>query len=142
MRTRLAVFTLLAAVAAACFGVARSGTAAAAQLGSHADISRILFRLPGNVVVCGLGRPSTRWLVCFRPAGGATVRMGRHGVPLAGVVKQNRGVPAGAAGAPILRKGHVYKGSVYRCTLKKVDVRCTNPAKHGFEMGKVEVFRW
>jgi hypothetical protein len=80
--------------------------------------------------------------VCFRPAGGATVRMARRGVPRAGVEKQNRGVPAGAAGAAVLRKGQVYKGSFYRCTLKKGDVRCANPAKHGFEIGRIEVYRW
>jgi len=142
MRTRLLLLAVLAAVAAASAVAVGSGTAAASPLGSHADVSRILFRLPGNLVVCGRGRPSTRWLVCFRPAGGATVRMARHGQPVAGVVRQNSGVPAGAAGAPILRAGHVYKGSFYRCALKKGDVRCSSSTHHGFEIGKVEIYRW
>jgi antitoxin (DNA-binding transcriptional repressor) of toxin-antitoxin stability system len=135
---RLVLAWLLSAGSLAAIG---AGTAIAAGTGNHADIGRILFRLKANVVICGTGSDS-KSLVCFRPDNGATVRLARRGAPNAKIVAANRGVPARARSAPLLRKGHVYRTSVYRCSLKKTDVRCTNGVRHGFQIGKDAIFRF
>jgi hypothetical protein len=139
MRTRLHI-TLAFALALVAV-VAATGTATASPQGSHSDIGRILFRLKANAVICAMSRDS-KALVCFRPASGATARLRHKGLATASLVKANRGVPTKAAAAPVLRKGHSYRASVYRCTVKKADVRCTNAANHGFQIGKDAVYRF
>jgi hypothetical protein len=139
MRTRLHI--PLAVALALVAVVAATGTATASPQGSHSDIGRILFRLKANAVVCAMSRDS-KLLVCFRPANGATARLPRRGAATAGLVKANRGVPSKAAAAPILRTGHKYRKSVWRCTAKKNDARCTNAANHGFQIGKDAVYRF
>lgn len=141
MSVRRLNLALVYALAGIALVVAGSGTAIAASQGKHADIGRIVFRLKDNVVICGLGRPNTKLLVCFRPDG-VTARLAPHGVPSAKRVPDNRGVPARARRAPLLRKGHVLRPGVYRCILKKTDVRCTSPTGHGFQIGKEAVFRF
>jgi len=120
---------------------AATGTAFASSQGNHSDIGRILFRLKANAVICAMGRDS-KTLVCFRPANGATARLPRKGVATAKIVAANRGIPARAKTAPVLLKGHTYRTSVYRCTVKKNDARCTNSANHGFQIGKDAVYRF
>jgi hypothetical protein len=139
MRTRLHI-TLAFALALVAV-VAATGTATASPQGSHSDIGRILFRLKANAVICAMSRDS-KALVCFRPANGVTARLPRKGVATAKKVAANRGVPPKATAAPILRKGHTYRTSVYRCAAKKSDARCTNAANHGFQIGKDAVYRF
>jgi hypothetical protein len=139
MRTRLHMTLALALALVAV--VAAAGTATASPQGSHSDIGRILFRLKANAVICALSRDS-KALVCFRPANGATARLPRRGLATASLVKANRGVPSKASAAPILRRGHTYRKSVYRCIAKKNDARCTNAANHGFQIGKDAVYRF
>ena len=83
---------------------------------------------------------------CRREVQGLLADRGQHrgaSVPdLIVAVAANRGVPARARTAPLLRKGHVYRTSVYRCSLKKTDVRCTNGVRHGFQIGKDAIFRF
>jgi hypothetical protein len=131
---------LVSALALVAVAVA-SGTAMASSQGSHPDIGRILFRLNANSVICAMSRGSSS-LVCFRPASGATAQLPRKGVASAKIVKANRGVPPKARTAPVLRKGHTYRTSVYRCTVKKNDARCTNGGNHGFQIGKDAVYRF
>lgn len=132
--------TLVSALALVAVAVA-SGTAMASSQGSHSDIGRILFRLKANSVICAMSRGS-KTLVCFRPANGATAKLPRKGLASAKIIKANRGVPSKARSAPLLRKGHTYRTSVYRCSVKKNDARCTNGANHGFQIGKDAVYRF
>jgi len=140
MRTRRLDITLASALALIAVSVA-SGAAMASSQGSHADIGRILFRLKANSVICAMSRGS-KTLVCFRPANGATAKLPRKGLASAKIVKANRGVPPKARSAIVLRKGHTYRTSVYRCTVKKNDARCTNTGNHGFQIGKDAVYRF
>jgi hypothetical protein len=135
LHIKVACTLALAVVAAA------TGTALAASQGSHSDIGRILFRLKANAVICAMSRDS-KALICFRPANGATARLPRKGIATASLVKANRGVPPKATSAPVLLKGHTYRISVYRCTVKKADVRCTNARNHGFQIGKDAIYRF
>ncbi len=140
MRTRRLHLTLACALGLVALGVA-AGTAMATSQGSHSDIGRILFRLKANAVICAMSRDS-KTLVCFRPANGATAKLPRKGLASAKIVKANRGVPPKARSAPLLLKGHTYRKSVYRCTVKKNDARCTNAGNHGFQIGKDAVYRF
>ena len=111
--------------------------------GRGADVDSIVLRLSGNRVVCGTDEQNDRsFLICFQPATGATVRLGPSGVPKSSLVEDNKGVPAGASGAPVMRKGAVITSGDYRCTFQNGAVRCTNPAGHGFLIGGTSIFRF
>jgi hypothetical protein len=142
MNVRRAHLALVCGLIGAGLVAAGSGTAIATAQGKHAGIGRIVFRLKDNVVICGVGRPDSKALICFRPDNGATARLTPRGRPTAKLVSNNRGIPARALRAPLLRKGQVVHPGVYRCSLKKTDVRCSNPTQHGFQMGKVAIFRY
>src|SRR2546423_1716578 len=141
MRTRLHITLAFALALALVAVVAATGTATASPQGSHSDIGRILFRVKANAVIFAMTRDS-KALVGSPPATGEPARLPRKGVATAKKVAANRGVPPKATAAPILRKGHTYRTSVYRCTAKKSDARCTNAANHGFQIGKDAVYRF
>ena len=111
--------------------------------GGGADVDRIAFRTAGNRVVCGTDERGDRlFLVCFQPESGATVRLGPSGVPKSSLSDDNEGVPAGARGAPVIRKGQPIRVDSYRCVFVQGSVRCTNPRRHGFLIGGVSIFRF
>lgn len=111
--------------------------------GRGADVDSVVLHTRRNRVVCGTDESNDRtFLVCFQPATGATVRLGPSAVPKSSLVEDNKGVPAGTAGAPVMRKGVVITSGDYRCTFQQGAVRCTNPAGHGFLIGGVSIFRF
>ena len=105
-----------------------------------APVEATLFRAGGNTIICGLRRSA---LLCWRPASGFTIRLPRAGRPTQDVIDANRGLPRGVRSIPRLRKGRAVRRRGFRCTLvAKSEVRCTNAARHGFQLGKLLSYRF
>ncbi|MDQ3875507.1 MAG: hypothetical protein M3322_08200 [Actinomycetota bacterium] len=105
-----------------------------------APVEATLFRAGGNTIICGLRRSA---LLCWRPASGFTIRLPRAGRPTQDVIDANRGLPRRVRSIPRLRKGRAVRRRGFRCTLvAKSEVRCTNAARHGFQLGKLLSYRF
>jgi len=124
-------------------GSSGSGGSEAATA-SEPSVDRLLFRVGRNAVLCGLERISGRaWMTCYRPTTGYTLRLSlRGGLPRAGIVRRNRGLPPGVGELPVLRNGQRRNVSGYRCNVEDGIVRCRNRVGHGFQLGRSSSFRF
>jgi hypothetical protein len=121
-------------------GTTSSGSGSGRRPIIVAPVETTLFRTGGNTIICGLERSA---LLCWRPATGFTIRLRSSGIPKEDFVRANRGLPRRVRSIPLLRKGRAVRRGGFRCMLAgKGEVRCTNRARHGFQLGKLLSYRF
>ncbi len=95
------------------------------------------FRTPGNRAYCGLteGAPPVT-LTCWHGGFGVSTWMlptGKAHVARSKGARDNL--------APVLRFGHTWRASGYRCTSASGGLTCTNSAGHGWWLGRSKRYR-